>query len=147
MIVFLLTGFWHGASVTFVFWGLFHGFFMVVERLGLGKLLEKKAVRPFSHLYACVAVVCGWVFFRMDGMRRGLRVGLSYCMNAEVVAVLVLSVLLCGLLQTLLPKLKRRLFDREEIPALEAACLFGILALCVISLSSSAYNPFIYFRF
>ena len=38
-------------------------------------------------------------------------------------------------------------FDREEIPALEAACLFGILALCVISLSSSAYNPFIYFRF
>lgn len=159
LIVFLLTGFWHGASVTFVFWGLFHGFFMVVERLGFGKLLEKKAVRPFSHLYACVAVVCGWVFFRMDGMRRGLRVlkamffyqkgeyGLSYCMNAEVVAVLVLSVLLCGLLQTLLPKLKRRLFDREEIPALEAACLFGILALCVISLSSSAYNPFIYFRF
>ena len=60
-IVFLLTGFWHGASLTFVFWGLFHGFFMIIERLGFGKLLEKNPVKLLNHVYTWVVFVCGWV--------------------------------------------------------------------------------------
>ena len=158
-IVFLLTGFWHGASLTFVFWGLFHGFFMIVERLGLGKLLEKNPFKPLNHLYTWVVVVCGWVFFRMDGMRKGCQFikamfvyqkgeyNLTTCLNVEVVVVLVLGFLLCGVLQTMLPKLKTALYHREETSVLQAVFLFVIFFLCVISLSANSYNPFIYFRF
>lgn len=158
-IVFLLTGFWHGASLTFVFWGLFHGFFMVVERLGFGKLLEKNPLKILNHIYAWIVVVCGWVLFRMDGMKKGLaflkamfvyqkgEYNLTACLNAEVILILLLGLLLCGILQNRLPKLREALYRKEEISFFQMSCLFVIFFLCVISLSADSYNPFIYFRF
>ena len=158
-LVFLLTGFWHGASLTFVFWGLFHGFFMIVERLGFGKLLEKNPVKFLNHIYAWFVVVCGWVFFRMDGMRKGIRFlkamffyqkgeyNLTACINLEVIAVLLAGFLLCGILQSMVPKLREALYHREETSVLQTVFLFAIFFLCVISLSADSYNPFIYFRF
>jgi len=158
-IVFLLTGLWHGASLTFVFWGLFHGFFMIIERIGLGKVLEKNPLKIINHIYMWIAVICGWVFFRLDGMRQGIsfikamfcyqkgRYNALSCLNVETVVILVLSILLCGVLQTAIPRLKDRLFCQEKISGLEIAGLCGIFFLCVISLSSNTYNPFIYFRF
>ena len=59
-LVFLLTGFWHGAGLNFVFWGVFHGCFMVLERIGFGKLLEKNPFKVFNHIYMAVTVVCIW---------------------------------------------------------------------------------------
>ena len=158
-IVFLLTGFWHGASVTFVFWGLFHGFFMILERLGFGKLLEKNPVKLLNHIYTWLVVVCGWVFFRMDGMTRGLAVlkamfvyqkgeyGLSSCMNLEGVLTLCAGLALCGALQSTFPRLKAALYDREETTAACAVSLLAIFFLCIVALSAGSYNPFIYFRF
>ncbi len=67
VVVFLLCGFWHGASWTFVLWGAYHGALLVVERLGLGRALDA-APRPARHLYAMLAVVFGWVIFRADGL-------------------------------------------------------------------------------
>lgn len=158
-LVFLLTGFWHGASLTFLFWGLFHGFFMIVERLGFGKLLEKNPIKLFNHVYAWVVFVCGWVFFRMDGLRKGFQMikamfiyqkgthDVTTCLSMEVIAVLLLGFFLCGVLQTMFPKLKAALYDREETSALQIAVLFAIFFLCIVSLSADSYNPFIYFRF
>ena len=65
IIVFFLCGLWHGASWTFVVWGLFHGAFLVLERIGLGKWLAR-AWRPFGHIYAMIVVMVGWTFFRAD---------------------------------------------------------------------------------
>lgn len=62
MIVFILCGLWHGASWAFVVWGLYHGFFLVVERLGLSNLLLRVGTE-FRHLYALLVVTIGWVFF------------------------------------------------------------------------------------
>ena len=158
-IVFLLTGFWHGASLTFIFWGLFHGFFMIVERLGFGKVLEKNPLTFLNHIYTWIVVVCGWVLFRMDGMKRGLaflkamflyqkgEYNITACLNAEVVLVLLAGFLLCGVLQSLIPKLKAALFAKEDISVIQMGCLFAIVFLCIISLSADSYNPFIYFRF
>lgn len=158
-IVFLLTGFWHGASLTFIFWGLFHGFFMIVERLGFGKVLEKNPLKFLNHIYTWIVVVCGWVLFRMDGMKKGLaflkamflyqkgEYNLTACLNAEVVLVLLAGFLLCGVLQSLIPKLKAALFAKEDISVIQMGCLFAIVFLCIISLSADSYNPFIYFRF
>lgn len=158
-IVFLLTGFWHGASLTFVFWGLFHGFFMIVERLGFGKVLEKNPLKFLNHLYAWIVVVCGWVLFRMDGMKKGIaflkamlvyqkgEYNITACLNAEVILILLLGLLFCGILQNWIPKLKETLYRKEEISVFQTGCLFVIFFLCVISLSADSYNPFIYFRF
>ncbi len=63
--VFFLCGLWHGASWTFVFWGLYHGFFLGLERLGFGKVLDRIA-RPIRHIYTLAVVVVGWVFFRAN---------------------------------------------------------------------------------
>lgn len=158
-IVFLLTGFWHGASLTFVFWGLFHGFFMIIERLGFGKLLEKNPVKLLNHVYAWVVFVCGWVFFRMDGLRKGFEMikamfiyqkgkhDVTSCLSLEVIAALLLGFLLCGILQTMVPKLKNALYNREETSVLQSLFLFAVFFLCIVSLSANSYNPFIYFRF
>ena len=65
VIVFFLCGLWHGASWNFVIWGLFHGAFLVVERLGLaGRVM--RLWRPLRHAYVLLVVMIGWVFFRAD---------------------------------------------------------------------------------
>ena len=64
-IVWTLTGFWHGASWTFLVWGFYYGVLIALERLFLGKLLAK-LYRPLRHLYLLFIVMIGWVFFRAD---------------------------------------------------------------------------------
>ena len=63
--VFFLCGLWHGASWNFVIWGLFHGSFLVVERLGLAAAI-RRLWRPLRHVYLLLVVMIGWVFFRAD---------------------------------------------------------------------------------
>lgn len=158
-VVFLLTGFWHGASLTFVFWGIFHGAFMVIERLGFARVLEKNPLKILNHAYAWLVIICGWVLFRADGMTKGLALwkamfvyqkgeyNLFTCLNAEVALSLLCGFLLCGVLQTRLPKLKEALYDRQEASVVQTICLAALFLLCIVSLSADSYNPFIYFRF
>jgi alginate O-acetyltransferase complex protein AlgI len=68
LIVFLLTGLWHGFKPTFIVWGLLHGFALVAESLGFGRWL-KQAWRPIRHIYALVIITVGWVFFRSNDLR------------------------------------------------------------------------------
>ena len=158
-LVFLLTGFWHGASLTFLFWGVFHGCFMIIERLGFQKILENNPLKFLNRIYVWLVVICGWGFFRMDGMRKGLsflkamfvyqkgEYNLFTCLNAEAVLVLVFGILFCGMLQNGIPKLKQALYRKEDISAVQMGCLFAIFLLCICSLAADSYNPFIYFRF
>ena len=67
--VFFLCGLWHGASWTFVVWGLFHGAFLVIERMGLARWMETWW-RPFRHLYLLLVVIVSWVFFRAATLAR-----------------------------------------------------------------------------
>ena len=70
LIVFFLTGFWHGAAWNFVIWGLFHGLFLVIERVGLEKIL-KRLWAPLQHVYVLLVVIFGWVFFRAENIQYG----------------------------------------------------------------------------
>jgi alginate O-acetyltransferase complex protein AlgI len=63
--VFFLCGLWHGASWNFVIWGLFHGTFLVIERLGVADRVERMW-KPLRHAYLLLVVMVGWVFFRAD---------------------------------------------------------------------------------
>ena len=72
LIVFFLTGLWHGSSWNFIFWGIFHGVFLIIERLGLKKVLEKTP-KILQHLYTMIIVIIGWVFFRADNFIFALK--------------------------------------------------------------------------
>ena len=64
LIVFFITGFWHGASYNFIFWGLFHGAFLILEKTK-GSLIEKLP-NSIKHIYVLLVVIVGWVFFRAE---------------------------------------------------------------------------------
>ncbi len=159
MIVFFLTGLWHGASYSFIFWGLYHGAFLLLERGFLGRLLKKNPLKCLNHLYACVVVTVGWVFFRHESIRHALAYvrrmfsfaggdnALSDVLGLKVILLVLLGILCSGALVRLLPGLKQRLYDEHTIHWGEAAILFALLFFSIVLLASDTYNPFIYFRF
>ena len=106
-IVFLLTGIWHGANWTFIAWGIFHGVFMLVERAGLKKILERLPA-VFGHLYSFVVVLVGWVLFRAENIGQAFayiksmfipmnvtyrQIGVLSQFNSEVIFLLVVACL------------------------------------------------------
>lgn len=69
-VVWLLTGFWHGASLNYVLWGVFYGILLIIEKLFLLKWLEK-APKFVGHIYAGLAVLFGWVLFAFEDIGSG----------------------------------------------------------------------------
>lgn len=155
-IVFSLTGIWHGASYNFILWGLYHGFFSVLERLGLGKFLEKHKITAF--LYTFLAVHFGWILFRIESMRRiwefGKRILLPWhyavshysvweFVSGHTIFVLMCAVLGMGIVQKLFAK--KAAAWKLSVPELVYCTM--LLVLCISALAGNTYNPFIYFRF
>ncbi|MFV0465970.1 MAG: MBOAT family O-acyltransferase [Lachnospiraceae bacterium] len=155
-IVFLLTGFWHGAAWQFVIWGLYHGVFLIIERLGLGKVL-KKGPRFISHFYALFVVIIGWVFFRADN----ISIALNYIKNMLVFNIgnlqertvvlglnnifffsLILGLLLCTPVKNLFRNVK--IIQNETLRRIFYLALWCTSVIYMVGLS---YNPFIYFKF
>ena len=165
--VFLLTGFWHGASWSFIVWGLFHGVFLASEHAGFSKLV-KALWRPIQHIYTLGVVIIGWVFFRSDTL--GLAVEYLNAMfdfanhqttayqYAQVLSYEAVYAFLFGavLATPVYPVIKNALIKFSggnsvkyafsiDIPRM--AMLALLLFLSILKVSSSTYNPFIYFRF
>ena len=90
LIVFVITGLWHGANWTFVIWGLIHGFFIIIERLGFDKVL-KNLPRSVSVSYTFVIVCFAWIFFRAENLDKALMV-LSSCTQVFPFAISDLGV-------------------------------------------------------
>lgn len=166
-IVFFLTGLWHGASWTFVVWGLLHGSFMVLERIGFDRLLGK-VFKPLQHLYALLVVIIAWVFFRADGITYALHyvrqmfafagssgsgLFLQQYLQPSFILFAIVGVAGCTplfarcheALQTAIAKGNKPLWHLQHIGIIAA---ITILLLTVSSfLVAGSYNPFIYFRF
>ena len=160
-IVFAVTGLWHGASWNFVGWGLYHGFFRIIERLGFEKFLKK--LRGLNWVYTFIVVMVGWVFFRVESVRLGFKIvrcmltpwmftdngrTLRMAMSSHVIFAAVLGLLGCGILQQAftLGGLKK-IAARWKYSAAEAVWCLLVLAYCILLLANNTYNPFIYFRF
>lgn len=170
LLVFVLTGFWHGASWNFLVWGLFHGLFLACEHAGMSKLLNK-LWSPLRHLYVLLVVIVGWVFFRADDLPQALAyltsmfdiraINVDPFLLSQVVSMEFWIAMAVGILiaMPLLPKLTRWQDENESEWATGAAGqrvlvrgaeVVLLLMLCMLSLlkiSASTYNPFIYFRF
>jgi alginate O-acetyltransferase complex protein AlgI len=161
--VFFLCGLWHGASWTFVVWGLYHGTFLVVERLGLAAWLTQLP-RPLRHLYALMVVMVGWVFFRAESLAGAVGVlqamaGLSaarptpyavgWYLTPEVALAIAAGV--AGAMPVW-ARLGARLMsaDGRLGPLASAATCAGLVVVfagCAMLIAAHTYNPFIYFRF
>ena len=172
LIVFFLTGLWHGAAWNFIFWGLFHGGFLLLERSGWGERL-KRLPSVLSWAYTMLVVMVGWVFFRASDLHHAvvylkrmlhpfsapLPLDLTVLMTPEVrTAMLVGAVLSFPVLPALLDKLGKPRIERS--PRIAEArldthythalpvwlLLLGFVLSCAL-LAGSTLNPFLYFRF
>lgn len=167
-IVFLLCGFWHGAAWTFIIWGCYHGFFLVIERLKLNAWLSV-TWRPIRHLYLLLVVLFGWVIFRAENFSHltyYLKAMLgftntqnsnpyylySYLSNSTLTVVvlgIIFSMPIYKTAQTMAAKFQQKdqLFGSSVIKiSFEVFFLFAF-ALSLSFVASGSYNPFIYFRF
>ena len=160
MIVFFLTGLWHGASWNFVIWGLFHGCFLVLERIfPIEKFLR---FRLLQSIYTLLVVIVAWVFFRAEtlGAAWGYlnRMFVPFDMESyskylsnEFIYVAVLAFVSCGfgamLYQKVFAVLKRENWGNVLLKAVNPAFCAVIAYFSVLLLASNTYNPFIYFRF
>ena len=148
LIVWAVTGFWHGADWNFVLWGLYYFVLLSVEKLFLGRILKKS--RILSRIYTMLAVMCGWVLFAITDMKQvGIyfsrmftwHTGTDYLENIRTVLILLAA---GAILST---PVFRPWYIKNKKSVLCIAVLFVIFWASVTSLVDSAYNPFLYFRF
>ncbi len=160
IVVFFVTGLWHGASWNFVIWGLFHGFFLIVERGRFGTWMANQWI-PFQHLYALLVVVVGWVFFRLNTLSEAwgyLRVMMGAGLPGEhpydFVDFINQKVLIAFIAAIIVSTswMKWRTYETPDFQTTLRNTVFTVVLLCLFILSianiaSDTYNPFIYFRF
>ena len=157
-IVWLLTGFWHGASWNYVLWGIFYGVILIFEKFFLLKRLQKIPAF-FAHLYALLCISVGWVLFGFEKIGTGWTYlkamfgSVSFCNTQTVYQLLsyLPLLLLCALAATPLgTKAYRRLNEKCGAALMTTADVTGLVVvtgLAVAFLISGSYNPFLYFRF
>ncbi len=158
-LVFFLTGLWHGADFTYILWGLWHGTLMMFERVTrFEKLTEKRALRPLTRIYALLAVAVGFVMFRAESVGRGFSflAAMFSSRGGEGIGAMLtpwtLTVLLCGVVLSapLLPAIRERMAragHKKGWSAAEFCISVPLFVLCVLTLASSSFNPFIYYIF
>lgn len=156
--VFIMTGFWHGASWNFLVWGLIHGLFLVIERVGLGSLLHR-AWAPLAHAYTLGVVLLAWVFFRTNDFASALAFlkamfGFSQVPAAAGLGSLasgyILGILLVGMIVAVLPERGawRALDTRHQrMPEFYYSTLIGTTLISLMLVASYTQKAFIYFRF
>lgn len=157
--VFFLTGIWHGAGWTFIVWGLYHGFFNILERCFLGKWMGKGKWNILEHSYTLFVVLIGWILFRAPTLSYGMEYirylflpheGILLAerfMNLKTVLLTVIGILGSGILQGLLNRKGIRLASQGRISFVGMAGYLTVMWLSIMLLVNNTYNPFIYFRF
>lgn len=162
LVVWMLTGIWHGASWNFVLWGLYYGILLLIEKFVLGKYL-KKLPGVFQHIYCMFFVMLGWNLFVFDDMSAGISFaralfgtyGAGFC-SRETLYLLYNNAVLMVLLilgSTQLPAragnwICAKLRGKETILTIVKNVFYVcIFLLSVAWLVDASYNPFLYFRF
>lgn len=162
LVVWMLTGIWHGASWNFVLWGLYYGILLLIEKFVLGKYL-KKLPGVFQHIYCMFFVMLGWNLFVFDDMSAGISFaralfgtyGAGFC-SRETLYLLYNNAVLMVLLilgSTQLPAragnwICAKLRGKETLLTIVKNVFYVcIFLLSVAWLVDASYNPFLYFRF
>ena len=163
LIVFIATGFWHGASFNFVIWGLWHGLFLIVERKFRqnGDAARQIKLPGWAKwILTMLIVMVGWVFFRVEGLQEalnylGVLFGIiqpenvvfttAYYVNPNMIITIVIAVVASV---PVLQFNRLKLLQKHEIyRKVTSVAALVLLFICILFVVSSSYNPFIYFRF
>ena len=161
MSVFLLTGMWHGAMWTFVVWGVFHGVFQLLETY---LIHPDKWKKPLAYIYTMGVVVAGFAIFRADSIGQAFNIlfqmiggfgftevgmivlqGLMTFYNFFIVAAAFVA--MTPIVRDTAYSLAAKYNAAKAVTCLKYAASVLLMALCMMSIASSSYNPFIYFRF
>jgi alginate O-acetyltransferase complex protein AlgI len=155
-VVFALTGLWHGANWHFIFWGVYYGFFLILERLFWGEKLKNIGFM-LRHFYVLAVVVIGWLFFRINSLSYAFYLlKVMFGVNSNTMSVYRLSTFMTKEYLTIaviallaVTPLGQRLYQKLiiKIPSFELVAMGLLLVLSVMQLAGDTYNPFIYFRF
>jgi alginate O-acetyltransferase complex protein AlgI len=165
VIVFLLCGLWHGASWPFVLWGAWHGAFLVAERAGLDRVLRR--IGGFTHVYALLAIMGGWVLFRCETLVKAtqyyaalagfadgdpIRHPLPEILDPFVLVTLCVAIAFSTPLARHIGQWRGRVAHRggaigAVVLAADVAWLTAVVFVACAFLAAGTYNPFIYFRF
>lgn len=170
-IVFFCTGLWHGADFAFIFWGLGHGCLNIIEKIVKKHVHIKsnKIINFFLHIYTLLAVTLLWVFFRNDiqtSIKLILKMfsinftkytnhftpfvntfQLSILCNTKAYIIILISIFLSFPWWKKINLSSCNKYLTSTISILKKVLLLVLFVFCYSSLASSAYNPFIYFRF
>lgn len=159
IIVFFITGLWHGASWNFVVWGLFHGFFLLLERNI--KVPIPKNLYFLRRVYLLLVVIIGWVFFRIEDFNEAIAfIGKMFSFNGGMDnsplmylnpfmwTVIITGVLFSAPLRGIISNRLARLFKNTLAQRVFSYLVYFVLFLfTIMELAQTTYNPFIYFRF
>jgi alginate O-acetyltransferase complex protein AlgI len=159
LIVFGLTGIWHGAKLTFVVWGLFNGILIISERLLSGNILKKNPVKLLNRIYTLFMVIIGFAVFRSENISQALtflkemfsRGDGVYTVFSYLSMRLIVSFLLGWIFSFPVYGFIENRFKSEKKANIWAG-LKGILAILILAVSmieiiAGSYNPFLYFQF
>ena len=165
-IVFLLCGAWHGASWNFVVWGMWHGFFLALERLDFARWTLSRMPRIARNVYMLLVVMVGWVFFRSPTLELAFdMLARMFAFQPGTPAMLPVSAYITGPTMLLIAlaacfsfpvwsRAREWTHKRVGTPGdqtayeLARAVLVGLITvLCLATMTIDQNNPFIYFRF
>ena len=157
LVVWFLTGFWHGASWNYVLWGMYYCVFLLLEKAFLLKVL-KKLPAFVSHIYTLAVVLFGWWLFVFENLGEGAKylgymfgVGSTFTLPGvtfDVLRNLVFFAILCVAATPLSKKLYYKFYSSGKGARVAVSvCCAAALVLCTGYLVDSSYNPFLYFRF
>lgn len=160
IVVWMLTGLWHGANWNFIIWGLYFGVILIIEKLFLQKLIEKSP-NVVKHIYAIFFILIGWMIFRVEDFSELMQVlktafvykssGIeSFLMNhGEVLPTI--PFLIFGIIGStpFVQKFCNMVFKKENKinVFIKDVGFISIFVITILFLLSLSYNPFIYFRF
>lgn len=161
LVVWLLTGIWHGANWNFVIWGLIYFVLLAIEKLtNLHK--NKKFTKTIGHIYTLFFVIIGWVFFRSDSIESAIKyltemftIGKKGIIDVTFIEYLKQAwfVLTVGIIASFpVTKAIQKIIEKKKInkTIINIVKSVGLCAIFILSLSmciSSTYSPFIYFNF
>ena len=155
MIVWLLTGLWHGASFNFILWGLYYGLILIFEKV-IGLKMLKKIPVVFRHIYALILILIGWVIFNFTDFDMMINYfglmfnnpviidNISLYFIRDNIILIIISIIAC--LPVRLSRLNPFVINKK-FEYLMPLIILGTLIICVAFICESSYNPFLYFRF
>ncbi len=160
-VVFLVTGVWHGADITFIIWGLIFALFSILERLFLGKWLDKNPVKILNWIYCMIVVMLGWVFFRAADLPQALiyfkelfsftssaqHLTVIGYLNVDLIFAIVCGILFCGFFQRLFKKLYLKIQNTIPFVSVDLILQIAVLAWSILMILQGSYTPSIYGRF